>query len=183
MQNNFLFEMLPLVAFFAIYAITKNLYLATACCILASWLQLILCKVKYKHISKNTWLSTILITVFGGLTIILHNKTFVMLKPSVLFWIIGISMLVGQFMGKNSIKLMLAKEMELPESLWSKLNLSWAIFFLVMGIINLVVAFNFSEYTWVKFKVFGSLGLTLLFTLLTVLIVFISQKNHAKTHS
>lgn len=183
MQNNFLFEMLPLVVFFTIYAISKNLYLATGCCIIASWLQLILCKLKYKKISKNTWLSTILITVFGGLTIVLHNKTFVMLKPSVLFWIIGISMIVGQFMGKNSIKLMLSKEIELPEYIWNKLNLSWAIFFLVMGVINLIVALNCSEYTWVKFKVFGSLGLTIVFTLITVLIIFIVQKKYAKTHS
>lgn len=169
--------MLPLVAFFLIYYITKNIYLATAICIVASWLQLLVYKIKFKHISKNTWLSTILITVFGGLTIILHNKTFVMLKPSVLFWIMGASFLVTQGMGKNLIRLMLSKEIWLPDRIWNLLSLAWGLFFIIMGFINLFVAFNFSEYTWVKFKVFGSTLLTITFMLLSVLFVVVMKKK------
>lgn len=178
MQNNFLFEMLPLVAFFMVYYITKNIFMATAVCIVASWIQLIFCKIRYKHISKNTWISTILITIFGGLTIILHNKTFVMLKPSVLFWIIGTSLLISQAIGKNGIKLMLEKEISLPNKIWNALNMAWGLFFLLMGFINLYVAFNFSEYVWVKYKVFGSLALTLAFMIITVSVVYILQKRY-----
>jgi len=181
MQNNILFEMLPLVAFFIVYYITKNLYMATAICIVASWVQLILCKIKYKHISKNTWISTVLITIFGGLTIILHNKTFVMLKPTVLLWIIGVSLLIGQAMGKNGIKLMLHKEITLPDRVWGKFNLAWGLFFILMGFINIFVAFNFSEYVWVKYKVFGSMGLTLVFMIITVSLAFILQKRYNKS--
>lgn len=178
MQNNLVFEMLPLVVFFGVYYFTRNIYLATAVLIVASWLQLIICKLKFKHISKNTWISTILITIFGGLTIILHNKTFVMLKPTVLFWIFGGSLLIGQVMGKNGIKLMLGKELIVPDSVWNKLNVAWGIFFLIMGGLNLFVALNFSEYVWVKFKVFGSLGLMLVFIIATVVYIFIAQKKN-----
>src|SRR3990167_10978658 len=99
MQNNLFFEILPLIAFFTANYLTKNIFLATAICIIMSWSSLILCRIKYRKISKNTWLSTVLITIFGGLTIILHNKTFVMLKPTVLFWLIGFGLIIGQIMG------------------------------------------------------------------------------------
>ena len=169
--------MLPLIVFFGVYYFTRNIYLATGVLIVASWLQLIWCKLKFKRISKNTWISTILITIFGGLTIILHNKTFVMLNPTVLFWILGSSLLIGQVMGKNGIKLMLGKELSVPDSVWNKLNVAWGVFFIIMGGVNLFVALNFSEYVWVKFKVFGSLGLMLVFITVTVTYIFIAQKK------
>lgn len=177
MQNNLFFEMLPLVAFFAVYYFTKNLYLATGVCIIASWAQLFICKIKYNHISKNTWISTILITVFGGMTIILHNKTFVMLKPTVLFWIIGASLLIGQIAGKNGVRMVLSKEVNLPDSFWKKLNIAWGIFLIFMGGLNLFVALNFSEYVWVKFKVFGSFGLLVFFMLITAIVIMVVQKK------
>lgn len=176
MQNNLLFEMLPLLAFFIVYYISKNLFIATGICIIASWLQVILCQIKYKHVNKNTWISTILITAFGGLTIILKNKTFVMLKPTVLFWIIGLSLLTSQMLGKNAIKLMLQKEINLPNKIWAILNLFWVLFFILMGFLNLYVAFHFSEATWVKYKVFGSLGIMLIFIALTAITAFTLQK-------
>jgi intracellular septation protein len=177
MQNNIFFEMLPLVAFFAVYYFTKNLFLATGVCIIASWLQLILCKIKYKSISKNTWISTILITIFGGMTIILHNKTFVMLKPTVLMWIIGTSLIIGQIAGKNGIKLMLHKEITIPDSIWNKLNLAWGLFFILMGGVNLFIAFNFSEYVWVKFKVFGTFGSSVVFMIISAVVIMIAKKK------
>ena len=170
--------MLPLIIFFVVYYFTKNIFLATGVIIVASWLQLLICKVKYKYISKNTWISTILISVFGGLTVILHNKTFVMLKPTVLFWILGTSLLIGQFMGKNGIKLMLGKEISVPEKIWNRLNASWGIFLLLMGGLNLFVALNFSEYFWVKFKVFGSLSLFILFTLISAGVILTAQNKY-----
>jgi len=178
MQNNIFFEMLPLVIFFAVYYFTKNIFLATSILIVASWIQLISCKVFYKRISRNMWISTILITVFGGLTVILQNKTFVMLKPSVLFWIIGGSLLIGQLLGKNGIKVMLSKEIHLSNSIWNKINAAWGIFFIAMGFLNLYVALNYSEYVWVKFKVFGSTSITIVFMLIMVIIIAISKKRN-----
>lgn len=172
MQNNLFFEMLPLIGFFAVYYFTKNIYLATGICIILSWLQLLLYKIIYKRIGKNTWLSTLLITVFGGLTIIFHNKTFVMLKPSVLYWIMAVSLLVSAKMGKNGIKLLLNEHFTLSEKDWGRVNLMWVAFFILMGILNLVVAYSFSEYIWVKFKVFGGFGLMLLFTIISGLFIY-----------
>lgn len=177
MQNNFFLELIPLIVFFVIYYVTKDIFFATGFCIAASWCQLLLYKIKFNHISKNTWISTILITVFGGLTVILHNKTFVMLKPTVLFWLIGISLLIGQAIGKNMIKLTFNKEVDLSERIWNRLNIAWGLYFIFLGILNLFIAFNFSEYMWVKFKVFGSLTLTFIFTLICIVVVSIYRKK------
>lgn len=172
MQNNIFFEALPLIGFFGVYYFTKNIYLATLVCIAASWLLLILYKLSYKKIANNTWISTLLITVFGGLTIVLHNKTFVMLKPTVLYWIFALSLFISAKIGKNGIKLLLQEQINLEEKSWNQINLLWILFFAGMGILNLVIAFNFSEYTWVKFKVFGGIGLMLVFTFITVLFIY-----------
>ena len=175
MQNNILVEMLPLIAFFAVYYFTKNIFIATGVCIVASWLQVGVAYFKYKKISKNTMLSCILITVFGGLTIILHNKVFIMLKPSLLYWIMGISMLVGQIVGKNGVKLLLQEHIKLQDKDWSILNLAWVGFFLVMGGLNLFVALTFSEYLWVQFKVFGGLALMLIFMIFCGIYIYKKQ--------
>jgi intracellular septation protein len=178
MQNNPFLEMIPLIAFFITYYITKDLFLATGVCIATSWGYLIACKLKSGKIPKMVWLNTLVITVLGGITITLHNKMFVMLKPTALFWIVGTSILIGHIFNKNSIKLMLSKELNLPSSLWNKLNLAFGIFFIFMGGLNLFVAFNFSEYVWVKFKVFGTLGLTLLFITICGIVIYCYQKRH-----
>ena len=177
MQNNIFFEMMPLAVFFGTYYFTKNLFLATGVCIVASWAQLLLCKFKYNQVSKNTWLNTILITIFGGLTLILHNKTFVMLKPTVLFSILGVSLIIGQAAGKNGLKLLLAREIQVPDSVWAKLNVAWGIFFLCLGAANLFVALKFSEYVWVQFKVFGTTALSVIFLVITIIVVLLQQKK------
>ena len=164
--------MFPLIAFFAVYYFTKNIYTATMICIIASWLQLLLYKIKYKKINKNTWISTALITVFGGLTVILHNKTFVMLKPTLLYWIFAVSLFISARMGKNGLKLLLGEQIKLAEKTWQQVNMLWVIFFILMGMLNLFIAFHYSEYVWVKFKVFGGMGLMLVWTLITGLFIY-----------
>ncbi len=177
MQNNMFFEMFPLIAFFAVYYFTKNIFTATLVCIIASWVQLGLYQIIYKKIGKNTWISTILITVFGGLTVALHNKTFVMLKPTMLYWIFGVTLFISAKMGKNGIKLLLKEQLELEDKIWNQINLMWVGFFFAMGILNLLIAFNFSEADWVNFKVFGGFGLMLVWTLLTGLYVYAKSKG------
>lgn len=178
MQNNLFFEMFPLIAFFGVYYFTKNLFIATLVCIIASWIQIILYQLIYKKISLNTWISTLLITVLGGLTIALHNKTFVMLKPTLLYWIFGLTLFISAKLGKNGIKLLLKDQITLDEKIWQQLNLLWVSFFLGMGVLNLVIAFHFSESIWVNFKVFGGLALMLLFTLITGAIIYTKTKGH-----
>ena len=180
MQSNLLLEMFPLIGFFAVYYFSKNIFTATLVCICASWLQLGFYQLKYKKIAKNTWISTLLISVFGGLTVILHNKMFIMLKPTLLYWIFAASLLISAKMGKNGIKLLLQEQIKLAEKTWSQLNWLWIAFFSLMGILNLVIAYNFSEYLWVQFKVFGGLGLMLLFTLISG--IFIYYHTPSTTH-
>lgn len=180
MKNNIFFEMFPLVGFFLVYYFTKNLYTATLVCIVASWLQLALYQILYRKIGKNTWISTILITVFGGLTLVLHNKTFVMLKPTMLYWIFAVSLFVSAKLNKNGIQLLLKDQIQLDDATWNQINLLWVIFFIVMGALNLFIAFNFSEYAWVQFKVFGGFALMLLFTAITG--AFIYAKSKGKIH-
>lgn len=175
MQNNIFFEMFPLIAFFAVYYFTKNIFIATLVCIIASWLQVILYKVIYKKITKNTWISTLLITIFGGLTIALHNKTFVMLKPTVLYWIFGVSLFVSAKMGKNAIKLLLQEQISLEEKVWQQLNWLWVLLFLAMGVLNLYIAFHFNEYLWVKFKVFGGFAFMLCGMIASALLIYLKR--------
>lgn len=177
MQNNLFFELLPLIGFFAIYYFTKNIFMATSACIVLSWIQLIFYKLKFNKIAKNTWLSTLLITIFGGLTIIFHNKTFVMLKPTILYWIMAISLFVSARLGKNGVRLLLSEQISLDEKSWGQVNLMWVGFFIIMGILNLVIAFSFSEDIWVKFKVFGGFGLMIAFTIISGLFIYTKTKD------
>ena len=93
-KNNLIFELVPLLVFFTVYYITKNLFMATGICILFTWVSIIIYKIMYKHVTKNMLLSAALLTIFGGFSILFHNKTLVMIKPTVLYWILAISLLV-----------------------------------------------------------------------------------------
>ena len=113
------------------------------------------------------WISLAIIVVFGGATLLLHDETFIKWKPTVLYWAFAVVLLGAQwFFNKNFIRVMMEKNIALPELIWSRLNLSWATFFAIMGVVNLYVAFNFSTDTWVNFKLFGSMGLMILFVIL-----------------
>lgn len=179
MLNNFLLETTPLIVFFAVYYFTHNIFLATGVCIAISWICLAAAKLTQKKVTKNMWLSTVLITIFGGLTIMLHNKTFVMLKPTILYWIFSFVLITSQIMGKNIIKLSLSKEVEIPNKLWNRLNIAWAVYFIGLGILNLFVALNFSEYIWVKFKVFGCTSLTFLFLVISGIVIYMHKRKHS----
>ena len=113
---------------------------------------------------STLWLSLAIIVVFGGATIYFHNETFIKWKPTVLYWCFAAALLFSQiFLKKNLIRAMMEKQMSLPDGIWRRVNLSWVAFFLTMGLLNLYVAFNFSTDSWVNFKLFGSMGLMLVF--------------------
>jgi intracellular septation protein len=138
--------------------------LATAVAILATGAQIIYLLARGKKVDKMLWVSLVIITVFGGATIYFHNETFIKWKPTVLYWAFAAILLVSQVMfGKNLIRLMMEKQLCLPDSIWQKVNFSWAAFFSVMGLVNLYVAFNFSTATWVNFKLFGFTGMMIAF--------------------
>ncbi|MDH4392291.1 MAG: septation protein A [Aquabacterium sp.] len=140
--------------------------LATVVVVVATLAQVVWLKSRGKKVDMMLWISLALVTVLGGLTVWLHSETFIKWKPTGLYWAMALSFLVGQFLlGRNLLKLMLGAQLQLPEPVWARLSLAWVAFFGAMGVLNLWVAFNFSTGTWVNFKLFGGIGLMLLFTL------------------
>ena len=159
----FLFDLFPVLCFFAVYWVS-DIYTATGAAIVATIGQVAWLRLRKRRIEPMLWLSVALIVVFGGLTLMLEDKRFIMWKPTVLYWLFAAVLAVSALaLRKNLIRSMLAKEIQLPDSVWSSLNWSWVGFFLLMGVANLYVAFTFEEATWVKFKLFGGTGLMLLF--------------------
>jgi intracellular septation protein len=190
----FLFDLFPVLLFFIVFKFAGanpeqaqafgNLYLshfvsggqvnlaqapillATAVAILASLCQIAWLLFKKKTIDKMLWVSLVIVVVFGGATIYFQNSLFMLIKPTILYWCFALAFLISKlFLKRNLIQTMLSQQLTLPEPAWDKLNIAWGLFFTVMGIINLIVAFNFSENFWVNFKLFGFMGLMLVFVI------------------
>ena len=142
-----------------------GIYLATLVAIVASFGQIAWVKLRGHKVETMLWVSLGIIVVFGGATLWLHDEAFIKWKPTVLYWIFAAIILGATLFGRNVIKSLMGTQMELPDAAWSRLNASWGGFFAFMGVANLLVAFNFSTDTWVNFKLFGSLGLMLVFVI------------------
>ena len=161
----FLFDLFPVILFFIAYKFA-GIYAATGVAMAATFAQIGWLWFRGRKIDTMLWVSLVIITVFGGMTLALHDETFIKWKPTVLYWAFAAVLLGGTlFFKRNLMRTLLAEQMELPEAAWKTLNWSWIGFFLFMGVANLVVAFNFSTDDWVNFKLFGGMGLMLVFVL------------------
>jgi intracellular septation protein len=158
----FLFDLLPVALFFVAIQIW-DIYIATGVAIAATFAQVGWLALRGKKIEPMLWASLGIIVVFGGLTLYLRDKTFILWKPTVLYWLFGAVLAGSAALGRNLIRALLSEQMRLPDPVWAKLNWSWVGFFAFMGVVNLYVAFNFSEKTWAAFKLFGGMGLMVLF--------------------
>jgi len=139
--------------------------LATIVVIVATLIQVAWLKVRRQKVDLMLWISLGLVVLLGGLTVWFHSKTFIMWKPSALYWTMGLALAVSQLVfGKNLLRMLLGAQLHLPNGVWLRLNWAWIIFFAAMGVLNLWVAYTFSTATWVNFKLFGALGLMLVFT-------------------
>jgi len=138
--------------------------LATIAVIIGSIIQIVWAKIHYKKVDKTLWISALLVIVLGGMTLYFQNDAFIKWKPTLLYWIFA-AVLIGAnlFAKKNIIKSIMGKEISLPETIWNKLNIAWAIFFTGLGALNLYVAFNYSIDTWASFKLFGTMALMFVF--------------------
>ena len=138
--------------------------LATVVVILATMVQIVWLKGRGRKSVKMLWVSLGLVTLLGGATIYFHSESFIKWKPTVLYWVMGGALLIGQLVfKKNGIRSLMGSQMRLPDDIWQRVNLSWAAFFTAMGCINLWVAYSFSTSAWVNFKLFGGLGLMFAF--------------------
>lgn len=132
--------------------------LSTLVVIVATFLQIFWVKfIQKKSVDFMLWLSLVLIVIFGGLTLFFQDETFIKWKPTLLYLLFAISLIVGKFFNKNPIKMMMEKQMELPEKIWTNLLYLWTSYFIFMGFLNIYIAYQFSTETWVNFKMFGSL--------------------------
>jgi intracellular septation protein len=166
-MKKFLFDLFPLILFFVAYRLA-DIYVATAVAIAAAVLQILWIKLTRKPIETMHWVNFAVIVFFGGATLWLQNEAFIKWKPTVLYWLFGAVLLVSQYLlGKNLMQKLLGAKVFMPDLAWNKLNLSWALFFMVAGGLNLFVAFSglFSESQWVNFKVFGLMALLIVFVI------------------
>ncbi|MCP5160471.1 MAG: septation protein A [Hahellaceae bacterium] len=162
----FLTDFFPLVVFFITYQITKDIYSSTGVLIAATLLQVGFLWIKNRRVEKMHLITLIFVVILGGATIFLQDDNFIKWKPTVVNWLLGAAFLGSQFFGeKNFIQRMLEANIELPAPVWRTLNLAWVSFFIVAGASNIYVAYHFEQATWVNFKVFGLLGLTVIFVL------------------
>ncbi|NQZ89222.1 MAG: septation protein A [Colwellia sp.] len=167
-----LFEYLPLVVFFIVYQV-MDIYWATGSLIILAAAQIIYYLIKKEPIPKRTLIFFVLIAVFGGLTIFLHDDTFLKWKVTIINLFFAIALIISdKVFKKNIMKDFLDEALILPENIWAKLNLAWALFFAFCAFLNLYVAFNFDQDTWVNFKVFGLTGLMFVFSIGSVLSLY-----------
>lgn len=184
-----IFDLFPIILFFVAYQIAQGhpqgaqdsllwlgivldpaqkpgVFIATLVAIFATFAQIGWLTLRRQKIDAMLWVSLVLIVVFGSATLIFHNETFIKWKPTVLYWVFALALaLAPRLSGRNLIQLMMQGQLQLPTPVWTRLNLIWTAFFTAMGVANAWVANSFSTDIWVNFKMFGTLGLMLVFVL------------------
>lgn len=166
-----LFDFLPIILFFITYKFF-GIFAATGVAIAASAFQLSWDWYKNHRFEFTYVITFILIAILGGATLFLHNDIFIKWKPTAIYWVLAAVFFGSRLIGKKTvIQRLLGSKLVLPESIWKRLNTSWIIFFFTVGLVNLFVIYHFSTNTWVYFKLFGVLGITLLFGFLQSLYI------------
>jgi intracellular septation protein len=163
-----LVEFVPILVFVVVYY-AFGIFYATAALMAAVTVQIGLLWLAKRPISGQTKFTFWLSLVFGGLTLLLHDKTFIQWKPTIVNWAMAAALLGSHFFSRqNLVQRMLGSQLSLPSGAWTRLNLGWAFGFLFAGGLNLYVARNFSEAFWVNYKLIGGVAITLIYMLITV---------------
>lgn len=156
-------DFFPILLFFIVYK-WQGIYAATVVAIIASGLQVASFWLKNKRVDSTHIMTFCLMLLFGGATLYLQNETFIKWKPTVINWLFAFVCISTHFIGNTPlVKRMMSGGLTLSDKIWTKLNGIWALFFVVQGLLNLYVMYNFDTDTWVDFKLFGMLGLTIMF--------------------
>ena len=176
-----LIDFFPILLFFAAFKM-YGIYVATTVAIVATVLQIAYLRFKNGKVEPMQWVSLGVIVLFGGATIVAQNETFIKWKPTVLYWLMGGALVIGQLLfRKNFIQSLMQAQIDLPDPVWRNLNWAWASFFAAMGVLNLWVAYNFDTDTWVNFKLFGGMGLMLAFVIAQALYLSRHMKEEGAT--
>jgi intracellular septation protein len=164
-------DLLPVILFFIAYK-KAGIFVATAVAIISTLVLMLIVWIKRGKIEKMLMINGAVITVLGGITLLLHDKTYIMWKPTVIYWIGALALLFSRYVFRhNLIERMLGKVMAPPPNIWDKLNLCWIVFLTGLGILNLYVAFHYDENAWVNFKLFGTTSLMFLFIIAQVFVL------------
>ena len=159
-------DFFPIALFFIAFKL-GGIYIATGVAMAATLLQIGWLYFRHGKVEPMQWVSLAIITLFGGATLLTHDETFIKWKPTILYWLMGGALLVGQlFFKRNLLMKIMSAQLNLPDPIWLRLLFAWVAFFAVMGVVNLWVAFNFDTDTWVNYKLFGGMGLMIFFVLL-----------------
>jgi len=166
-----LYDLFPVLLFFVAYKVS-DIYVATAVAVAASVAQVAWLLLRGRRVDPMLWVSLGIIVLFGGATLLLKDPTFIKWKPTVLYWLFALALAGARLVWRrNLLQSLIGGQVELPPSAWTTLMWSWSGFFAALGVLNLFVAYNYSESTWVNFKVFGVTGLMLVFVLIQGLLL------------
>ena len=162
----FLYDYFPIICFFVTYQI-YGIYVATAVTMGASVVQVGAFWLKHRRFETLHVIILAFVILLGGATLLLHKQIFIQWKPSIVYWIFTIMLVGSQYFAKQpALQRMLGDKIKLPDRIWARLNMMWAVFFFLLGFINLYVVYHYNTSTWVNFKLFGTLGLTLVFVII-----------------
>lgn len=163
-----LVEFLPILVFVAVYY-AFDIFHATAALMIVVTAQVVVLWLMKRPISGQTKVTFWLSLVFGGMTLLLHDKTFIQWKPTIVNWAMAGALLASHFFSKrNLVERAFANQLSLPTTVWSHLNFGWTAGFFLAGALNLYVARNYSEAFWVNYKLIGGVAITLLYMLITI---------------
>jgi len=141
-----------------------GIYFATLIIILATIVQNTGHFLLFKKVEKMHIISLGILLVFGGMTLAFKDPLFIKWKVSIFNWVFALVIIGSQFIGKTPlIERMMSHALDVPKKIWTQVNFSWGVFFALVGIVNIYVAYNYSEEFWVDFKLFGVLGMTFAF--------------------
>jgi len=165
---NLLFEFLPLILFLGAF-LYKDIYFALVVLMVAMPIGFIVKYLRTKKFDNMYFWSTVLLLIGGGMTLHFHNPVFLYWKPTVFYWLVAVAFLASHYfaaapLAQKFFGMVDGLQLEkITPAQWSKLNLTWVAFFIAAGVLNIYVAYNFEQATWVKFKVFGLTALTFVF--------------------
>ena len=166
-----LLDFIPLIIFFVLYKM-QDIYVATGALIIATAVQVILTYLLYKKVEKMQLITLVMVALFGGMTIFLHDDNFIKWKVTIVYVVFALGLAISHAIGKSAIKGMLGKEISLPDPVWAKVTWAWVVFFSFCAGLNIYVAYELPLDVWVNFKVFGLLAATFGFTVITGVYIY-----------
>ena len=179
-----LLDFIPLIIFFALYKM-YDIYTATGALIVATAIQLIITYLVYKKVEKMQLVTFVMVAIFGGMTLFLHDDNFIKWKVTIIYLVFAFGLAISHQLNKSVIKSMLGKELTLPDFVWARVTWAWVVFFSLCAGLNVYVAFELPLDVWVNFKVFGLLAATFGWTMITGVYIYrhMPKQDHEASSS